>query len=267
MGARHVGHRTHRADPHVIDAPEAGVAMPGVVGVPDGERLLALWERAEHEHPLDRALSILEAFTRAPRATLAALAIQRRDELLIASRIAAFGPRLDGVGHCEACACKVDVAVDLGQCGSADAQERGTVTVGGRTVGFRVPNSYDLAAIARCDEPREAARALIERCRLPDRAESATDENTGNALAEAIGEGIERLCDGASIELAMDCPECGRAIALAVDIGEFLWDELSASARCLIEDVDALASAYGWSEAAIFALPEARRQRYLEFVR
>ncbi|WP_429334520.1 hypothetical protein [Paraburkholderia sp. 35.1] len=244
-----------------------GVAMLRVVGVPDGERLFAVWERAEREHPLDRALSILEAFTHAPRATLAALSIQRRDELLIASRIAAFGARLDGVGQCEVCACKTDITVDLGQCGRADAREHGTVTVGGRTVGFRVPNSYDLAAIARCDEPQMAARALIERCRLPDSAAPLSEDKLAVPLAEAIGDGIERLCDGVSIELAMDCPECGGASVLAVDIGEFLWDELSASARRLIEDVDALASAYGWAEAAILAMPEARRRRYLEFVR
>jgi hypothetical protein len=37
-------------------------------------------------------------------------------------------------------------------------------------------------------------------------------------------------------------------------------------ARRLLREVDALARVYGWSEAAILALPATRRQAYLEIV-
>ncbi|MEX3935887.1 hypothetical protein AB4Y32_29535 [Paraburkholderia phymatum] len=233
--------------------------------LPDGQSLLALWERGQREHPVDRALSILEAFTFETRDALARLSIRRRDELLIASRVAAFGARLDGVAQCDACASELDVSVDLSARMCGDEQDGGTVFVAGREIGFRVPDSHDLAAIARCTEPRDAARALLGRC-------FAHDANTPLAppdeeVAEAIGVAIERLCDASSIELAISCPECGKGFQLPVDIGEFLWDELSARARSLIEDVDTLASVYGWSEAAILALPEQRRRRYLELIR
>jgi hypothetical protein len=52
-----------------------------------------------------------------------------------------------------------------------------------------------------------------------------------------------------------------------VDVGEFFWEEIASYARGLIEDVDALASRYGWSERDILALPERRRRRYLDHVR
>ncbi|MFD1561258.1 hypothetical protein ACFSHT_37400 [Paraburkholderia silviterrae] len=262
--------------------------------LPDSQTLLALWERGEREHPIDRALSILEAFTGEPRDALAWLALRRRDELLIASRVAAFGPLVEGVAECEACACKLDTSVDLSARASVSAADgeidRGTVEVAGRTIAFRLPDSHDLASIADCAEPRAAARTLIARCiehsgaRAVDAAldgaasdgpgdgpgDDLRDSVTGNlsdAVTDAVADAIERLSDASSIELAMTCPDCGHALRFAVDIGEFLWDELSARAQHLIDDVDALASAYGWSEAAILALPDARRRRYLERIR
>ena len=247
--------------------------------LPDSPTLLALWERGEREHPVDRALTILEAFTGESRDTLAWLAIRRRDALLIASRVAAFGPLVEGVAECEACACKLDTRVDLSVHASLNADEaaasdRGTVEVAGRTIAFRLPDSRDLASIVHCAEPGAAARALVARCIEVDEANDAIDAIDANgprevdpSVIEAVGDAIERLSDASSIELAMTCPDCGHALRFAVDIGEFLWDELSARARHLIEDVDVLASAYGWSEAAILALPDARRRRYLELLR
>ncbi|QBR01448.1 hypothetical protein [Paraburkholderia pallida] len=270
--------------------------------LPDSQTLLALWERGEREHPIDRALSILEAFTGEPRDALAWLALRRRDELLIASRVAAFGPLVEGVAVCGACACKLDTSLDLSARASASPADgevdRGTVEVAGRTIAFRLPDSHDLASIAYCAEPRAAARTLIARCiedsgaravdaaldgsvtgdvsddvsdAVADDVSDAVSDHDSNdvsdAVTDAVGDAIERLSDASSIELAMTCPDCGHALRFAVDIGEFLWDELSARAQHLIDDVDALASAYGWSEAAILALPDARRRRYLERIR
>ena len=48
------------------------------------------------------------------------------------------------------------------------------------------------------------------------------------------------------------------------DIATVLWTELAGLARSLIEEVDALASAYGWSEREILALSGRRRRAYLE---
>ena len=46
----------------------------------------------------------------------------------------------------------------------------------------------------------------------------------------------------------------------------FLWDEVDVRARRLLDEVHALAGAYGWSEQRILALSEARRRAYLDRV-
>jgi hypothetical protein len=80
------------------------------------------------------------------------------------------------------------------------------------------------------------------------------------AVEEAIGE----LCSPATIELRATCPECGTAFAPAVDVAAVLWSELAMYAQSLLDEVDALARRYGWSEHDILALSDVRRRRYVE---
>jgi hypothetical protein len=238
--------------------------------MPNARTLLALWDEAEREHPIDVALSMLTAFTGEPRGKLASLPIHRRDALLLASRIAAFGNVLEGVATCQACGGKIDASLNLASPPAISAEEGGpgtadvdpgtadvsSVEVCGRMVSFRVPNSLDLAEAARASGPSEAEKILLARCQLSGVAD--------DAAALAINEEIERLCDSASLELQMDCPHCQRDVVVPVDIALFFWQELVSLAASLIDEVDALALRYGWAEADILAMPERRRRRYLE---
>ncbi len=74
-------------------------------------------------------------------------------------------------------------------------------------------------------------------------------------------------CDPqADVELALACPGCGQPYTVLFDVETFLWMKIDMLARRLLREVDALARVYGWSEAAILALPATRRQAYLEIV-
>ncbi len=224
--------------------------------MPDAQTVLGLWERAEREHPIDRALSILSVFTCQARSTLARLPIHRLDSLLLASRVLAFGTRLEGVAICPACGCKIDASVDLSPLAPIPTEDGGTIDVGDQAVSFRIPDSRDLAEAVLVADLGSAESILLERCQLTGPA-SAT-------AAQAIDAEIERLCDAASLELRMACPQCQNEFVASVDIGHFFWEELVSYAGRLIEDVDVLAARYGWAEADILAMPERRRLRYLE---
>ena len=50
----------------------------------------------------------------------------------------------------------------------------------------------------------------------------------------------------------------------SLDIGSFVWHELTAWAQRAMDDVHVLARAYGWSESEVLALSAWRRQRYVE---
>ena len=63
------------------------------------------------------------------------------------------------------------------------------------------------------------------------------------------------------------CPDCGASTTADVDVTGLLTDRVADQAQRVFLDVADLASAYGWSEPQILALPEPRRRAYLELAR
>jgi hypothetical protein len=225
-----------------------------MLAMPSPAAVLELWETGEREHVVDRALTLLEAFTGEPRASIASLGVHRRDALLAESRVLAFGPLLQGVARCSHCGNDVEVEFRL-QPPRNDLPESGSLTINGDHVTFRAPNSYDLAAVAVAPDPAAAVALLRSRC---------IDGALRDDGFEAVDKALEELCAPATIELAALCPACHARFDPLVDIGAILWRELAAYARRLLDDVDALATKYGWSEPQILALSDVRRQRYIE---
>jgi hypothetical protein len=68
------------------------------------------------------------------------------------------------------------------------------------------------------------------------------------------------------LALEVRCEACGQDSSAQLDIGALLWDEIGAHAHALLEEVHALACAYGWSEAETLALSPVRRATYLAMV-
>lgn len=74
-------------------------------------------------------------------------------------------------------------------------------------------------------------------------------------------------CDPqAEVLLQLTCPSCQREWMITFDIVSFLWIEIHAHAKRLLQEVHTVARAYGWHEADILALSPVRRQFYLEMV-
>jgi hypothetical protein len=70
----------------------------------------------------------------------------------------------------------------------------------------------------------------------------------------------------AEVLLNLQCPLCTHSWQAFFDIAAFFWTEISAHARRLLHEVDALARIYGWDEAEILGLSPTRRQAYLELI-
>ena len=58
-----------------------------------------------------------------------------------------------------------------------------------------------------------------------------------------------------------------RGLARSLDVGAHVWTEVDAAARRMMGEVAAIAAAFGWTEAAILAMSDARRRAYLELAR
>ena len=62
------------------------------------------------------------------------------------------------------------------------------------------------------------------------------------------------------------CPACGVLTMALFDVVSFFWAEIEAWVTRTARDVHALASAYGWREADILGMGNARRQLYLSLL-
>jgi hypothetical protein len=233
---------------------------------PSSEEILAMWEAALAEHPIDRALTVAAAFSGQPKRMLAQLPVGVRDSLLFQARASLFGPKLETFAQCPSCAGSLEFAVSidelpLSRCGDLEmAGAAGAVYATEEGLPFRLPNSFDLAAIAAVEDAEEAERMLVRRCVLRD--DFDLDDRALESVSRAIAE-----CDPAGdLELAVTCPACGGQWTLILDIASFFWRELNSFAKRLLGEVDTLARAYGWPEQVILQLSPARRAMYLEMV-
>ncbi len=234
-----------------------------------GAELLEVWEAARDERPAERALVLLaEACPEFTPEALAALSIGGRDALLLELRETIFGPDLRGYADCPHCGFQLEFAVgaaDIRVEQSAAPVAEGQLSAGDFSARFRLPNSRDLAAAAATRNPDDARRELVRRCltepmRAGERIEhdSLPRDATERAAALMLARDPQ-----AEVILRLTCPTCAFAWAATLDIGEFLWAELSAQASRLLHEVDTLARAYGWRETDVLTLSARRREAYL----
>lgn len=141
-----------------------------------------------------------------------------------------------------------------------DADARAVVSTALGPVAFRLPRVADLdaAAAAVGIGPRVAMAA---RCCLAPAPVALTPTE-----ADDLARQWEALDPAGAITVDLACAGCGGPIAAAVDPAAFVARDLDLAADALFRDVDAIARAYGWSEAAILELPPARRRRYVAMI-
>lgn len=217
------------------------------------DECLALVEQGVTRHPLDRPL--LLAAVADPDVAWADRPLGVRDARLIALRCEWFGRWLDAVVDCAHCGQPLSLRVDLEAMGRCAPQAEAPVACGG--MHFRLPTSRDLAFAAGCDGAEEATGALLSRLAIGDCDDAWSDERV--AAIEAALEAADPL---AQIMLDMACEHCGERFAAPLDIGAVFWDELTSHTARIVEDVHALATAYGWNEHEILAMSPSRRALY-----
>jgi predicted RNA-binding Zn-ribbon protein involved in translation (DUF1610 family) len=205
---------------------------------------LDLWQEAEGRGPVERALA-LAAVSGRPGDELAALPIGHRDALLLELHAEDV---LDATAACPACGEQAEFAVEsralLARAGEA------------RPGAWRPPDSHDVAAAAATADAAAAERVLLERC--AGSAELSPDERAAVAAAMAEADPL------AEVLVDVSCPACGEEFVADLDVGAFVWAGVRARAQRLLLEVDALARAYGWTEAEVLALGERRRAAYLQ---
>jgi hypothetical protein len=220
--------------------------------------LLEVWGGTRGQPHLARALALVSGTQ--PGVEAQYLPIGDRDRRLLTILTDNFGAGIEAVADCPACSAMIEITLDAARLAETIVEDRNlTIVLRGRNHRLRLPSSSDVAAAAETGFP---ARMLAMRCldgdSVVDTLSDDDVERIGHALAAA-----EPLLDP---RIAMTCPDCGAEQEHGFDIAAFLWDKIEVRARGLLTHIHLLARAYGWSEADILALPEARRAAYLDFV-
>lgn len=236
--------------------------------------LLEAWDRGAVQNSLDRALTLLEcAWPRRRTADIETLSIAARDLELLRVRQRAFGDTLRGFATCESCGASLEfetkVEALLRSLESAQPRAVEEWTKGDLVFSMRPVNSQDLKVAAAATDLSAARRELLERCasmRTTDGSSTSRQPIAAEFENTAI-ERFEHMNQGAELLVALACPNCGRSYKALFDIAQFLWAEVRSAAAGLLRQVHELASAYGWSEAAILRMSPARRAMYLEMTR
>jgi len=233
--------------------------------------LLETWDVGSRQPPTRRPILLLAAATAGAEEALARLSVGERDGLLLDLREATFGARIEGVVECVHCLEPIELSFDLPDVrvtASLPAADALAVQGDDGPVRFRLPNSFDLAAVGEAGDVGAAPYQLLERCLLVGDGPSDAPR-VSNLSTETIARIVGRMaaCDPqANVELALECPACGHDWDAPFDVASFFWTEVDAWARRTLHDVHLLARAYGWSEQAILTMSTTRRRAYLDMV-
>lgn len=214
---------------------------------------LALWENGAADHPLDRALGLIEAVEGTPRAEAAMLSIDQRDRALYRIVETLFGSRIDLVATCTECGAETSLAFSAGDALAVPPPE--PMLLGDGAAACRLPSSKDLAEALAAPEPQRALVAAIVGVESPAPELVAAAEGM---LSECGG-----LCD---LSLAHSCAECGSEGTTPFDILDYLWRRITAEARRQLRDVHLIAGAYGWTSDAILQLTPQRRAAHAALI-
>jgi len=200
--------------------------------------------------------------------TSRALSEGKRVEHVIALAAGGADEALSLAWRCGACGEELEFELTVEEVRAlqheADAVETVTVESGGERLSFRKPTGRDLEAWARMTvrDEREAAVRMIGGLAIGGPSLDAVSEDTLRAIESALDEAdplIDFKCD-------VGCGACGERTAFSVDLMETALGMLRRGQTQLVVSLHRLASHYHWTERDIFAVPDWRRQQYLQLI-
>lgn len=237
---------------------------------PSAAELLDIWEAGQLLPPVQRALALLTATRpQASQQDLAEMPIGRRDAELLSLREGVFGSPIVALAQCPGCGDRFELSFTVESIRVAQPDDAAfLVQSGDYAVRARPANSADLMDVEALGGTTSRERAVIARCTVEARCgprQVGADE-LPDAVAEAIADAMSAADPQADVQMAMACPGCGHEWRAVFDVAEFLWREIDAWAKRVLEEVHTLASAYGWAQSEILSMSASRRRRYMSMI-
>jgi hypothetical protein len=194
------------------------------------------------------------------------LSVGKRIECLLVLALGGAGDTLRFPFKCSGCGEDIELELTLAEIAAfqneADQVEVVSVDLSGRRLEFHKLSGRDHESIGEAvfRDELEAATEIIGRLAV----------NAVERLAlrdiEMIESAMEEADPLVNFNCRIECGECGQANDHEIDLFETALDMLRRAQRRLVLSVHRIASRYHWSEQEIFAVPEWRRQQYLELI-
>lgn len=223
------------------------------------ERILSAWEAGMDAPASLRAARLLAALERhdaldshldTPLGTI--------DRSLLHFYANEFAPDIEGSFACGACGEGLEVHMAVDQLLSAgDPAEPGEIEGYGGC--WRYPTPRALQAAERSPDQAESLAQFALFGAPPD---SADPDSIRQVVADAM-ELADPLLD---VTIETECAHCGNFVRARLDVASFVLSAVTGRARGILNEVDRLARAYGWTQAEVLGLPERRRRAYLSIV-
>jgi hypothetical protein len=224
----------------------------------DPALLLSTWSDGGGSGPHRRIGNLLA--TLLPDVVLEHDTLGQRNRRMLQLHAGLFDRAIEARVACTKCETQNEFAVpreEILAAPMADADAIVEMPVSGGNVRFRQPRLADIAIASTAGDPKAA---LIRLCSLSEAGELALCE------ADALAVHYEALDPLANISIDTPCAQCGSAISATVELADFVASDIIRLVDGLFRDIDSIASAYGWSEADILALPPDRRARYISMI-
>lgn len=196
------------------------------------------------------------------------LSVGKRIECLLVLALGGADDTLRLPCKCLGCGEELELELTLDEIAAiqheADQVEVVSVGLSGRRLEFHKLSGRDQESIGEVvfSDKLEAATEIIGRLAVDadavERLSVRDIEITESAMEEA-----DPLVN---FNCRIDCAECGRSNDHEIDLFETALDMLRRTQWRLVLSVHRLAATYHWSEREIFAVPEWRRQQYLELI-
>jgi hypothetical protein len=231
------------------------------MAAPSAADLIAVWDPTSSAPPHRRLAELLAAI--AGTEAIEADTLGVRNQRLLMLHRALVGGVLKARVVCTHCNAENEFTLPADAILAVPAPGPDTIVRirnGRRTLSFRLPRMVDIEAAGQTSANPDVRRAVIERCRI------GTRTAIGEEASEKLGRKFEALDPVANIVVNIACSACACPIAASVDLATFVTRDLDRVLDNLLRDIDVIASAYGWSEQAILALPPERRRRYVGMI-
>jgi hypothetical protein len=225
--------------------------------------LLTVWEAAQGAHPIARPAELLRVA--AGEADPERLPVGARDRRLLLLREQWFGSHYESIADCPDCGVRVELTFETPPVGDVlDSLMR--LNYGAIEIDYRLPDTRDLLSLVDCRSLAEGRARLAERCIVAARRDGDVLDHVPEDVIEPLAAALSAMDPDGDLRVALVCPDCGREWEAVFDPATHLWSDIESAAFRVLRDVDALATAYGWTEREILSLSPRRRQTYLRMV-